>query len=642
VATDRRTTLRRRLVVAVASAGLVGVAALVAPLPAAQAEVTGNVQFTGHGWGHGRGLGQYGAYGYATNQGWPYTQILSHYYGGTTLSTEPESPITVNLTSRGGADLLVTSGRDFTVGGLLVGGGSAARIQARPDGSFVLSTSYGCASPAVWTTTITDSRVVPTVEPGNDLQAMLSICTPTGTAQYRGELSAVWADGAQRVVNRVRMEDYLRGVVPRESPASWGDAAGGKGLEALKAQAVSARSYSYAESRSTWAQTCDTTACQVYGGAGVNYTTQEDRRTDAAVAATAHVVLRSSLGLIARAEFSSSTGGYTAGGVFPAVPDDGDIVSPYHDWTAAVPATTIASAFGVGALTDIRVTQRNGLGADGGRATTVVVTGTTKRVTVTGDAVRSALGLKSDWFSVTVAPAAGPAPTPAPVQPTVFRASGNVVGASADAVPFGQPGDIPLACDWNGDGVATLGVFRAGVFFITNTPGSGTAEVTFAFGQRGDQPVCGDWDGNGTQTVGLFRNGTVFLRNSNDTGIADGSFPFGDRGDTLVAGNWDGDQYDSVGVWRRGVFYLANSNLRPVANMVVPYGAATDLPTVGDWDGNGTDTIGVYRRDTFYVRNSNTVGAADSVLGFGASGDRPLPGIWRAGGGDVIGVARGY
>ena len=107
-----------------ASAGLVAAASLVAP--SAQAALSGNVQFTGHGSGHGRGLGQYGAYGYATNQGWPYTQILAHYYGGTTQSTEPDGAITVNLTGQGGTDLIVTSGQPFTVGGVAVSGGSAA------------------------------------------------------------------------------------------------------------------------------------------------------------------------------------------------------------------------------------------------------------------------------------------------------------------------------------------------------------------------------------------------------------------------------------------------------------------------------------------------------------------------------------
>ena len=66
------------------------------------------------------------------------------------------------------------------------------------------------------------------------------------------------------------MDDYLRGVVPRESPASWGDASGGKGMAALQAQAVAARSYAAAQNRYSWAQTCDYQNCQVYGGAGLN------------------------------------------------------------------------------------------------------------------------------------------------------------------------------------------------------------------------------------------------------------------------------------------------------------------------------------------------------------------------------------
>ncbi|MBB3086140.1 SpoIID/LytB domain-containing protein [Geodermatophilus sabuli] len=636
--TDLRGRARRWATAALAGAGLVAAGLLVAPAPAADAAITGDVQFTGHGWGHGRGLGQWGAYGYATQHGWPYTQILSHYYGGTTQSGQANGVITVQLMDQEGDDLVVTSGRDFTVGGIPVSAGSAARVRAQADGSFVLSTSYGCASPAVWTTTIPHSRVVSSVEPGNDLRAMLSLCTPAGTKQYRGELSVLWATNAQHTVNSIWMEDYLRGVVPRESPASWGDAAGGKGLEALKAQSVAARSYAWAEGRSTWAKTCDTTSCQVYLGAGTNYNTLEDRRTDAAIAATAGVVLRNGAGSIVRAEFSSSTGGWTAGGVFPAIRDDGDVASPHHNWAQAVPATTIADAFGVGTLTDIRVSARNGLGADGGRVTQVQIIGTAKTVTATGATVRTKLGLKSDWFTITGVAA----PVPVPVQPVVYRGSGNVVGASAQEVLFGQPGDVPVSCDWDGDGVDTLGIFRTGVFHITNAAGSGRAEATFGFGQAGDQPVCGDWDGNGTDTVGVYRSGLVFLRNSNTTGVADGSFWFGERGDVLVVGNWDGDPFDTVGVWRRGTYYLANSNLRPVADAVVPYGAATDQPTVGDWDADGTDTIGVYRTDAFYLRNSNRVGAADAVVPFGAVGDRPLPGRWTARAGDVVGVARAY
>ncbi len=646
MATDLRHRVRRWAAIALASAGLVSGAVLVAPAPVAQAAITGDVVFTGHGWGHGRGLGQWGAYGHATQHGWPYTQILSHYYGGTVQSGQANGVITVQLLGQAGADLVVTSGRDFSVGGVPVSAGSAARVQARSDGSFVLSTSHGCASPVVWTTTIPNSRVIPSVGPGDDLRAMLSLCTATGTKQYRGELSVTWVGGAQHTVNSIWMEDYLRGVVPRESPASWGDAASGRGAEALKAQAVAARSYAWAEGRSPWAKTCDTTSCQVYLGAGSNYEALEDRRTDAAIAATAGVVLRNTAGAIVRTEFSSSTGGWTAGGTFPAIRDDGDVASPHHDWTQAVPAATIARAFEVGTLTDIRVTARNGLGADGGRVTQTQIVGTAKSVTVSGATVRAKLGLKSDWFTVAGAtpggtpPPATPSP-PAHVQPVVYRGSGNVLGATATEVPFGQRGDVPLTCDWNGDGVDTLGVFRGGVFHVTNDPASGRAEATFGFGSAGDQPVCGDWDGNGTETVGVYRGGAVFLRNSNTTGVADGSFWFGDRGDVLVAGNWNGDRYDTVGVWRRGTYHLTNSNLRPVADAVVPYGAPTDLPTVGDWDGDGTDTVGVFRTDAFHLRNSNRAGAADAVVHFGAAGDRPLPGRWTPGA-DVVGVSRAY
>ena len=640
--TDPRRGLRRWAATALAGAGLLGAAVVVAPAPAASAAVTGDVQVTGHGWGHGRGLGQWGAYGYATQHGWQYPQILAHYYGGTVQSTEPNGVVTVQLTAQDGKDLVVTSGRDFTVGGVPVSAGSAARVQARADGTFLLSTSFGCASPTVWTTQITDSRVASSVAPGNDLQAMVSLCTATGTTQYRGELASVWAGGAQHTVNRVWMEDYLRGVVPRESPASWGDAGGGKGIEALKAQAVAARSYAWAEGRSTWAKTCDTTSCQVYAGAGASLRSLEDPRTDAAIAATAGVVLRNSVGSVIRTEFSSSTGGWTAGGTFPAVRDDGDGASPHRDWAQTIPAATIADAFGVGTLTDIKVVGRNGLGADGGRVTSVQVVGSAKTVTVTGSAARTRLGLKSDWFTLAVrGPATAPAPAPAPVQPVAYRGSANTPGATATQVAFGQRGDTPLACDWNGDGTDTAGVFRAGVFHVTDAAGSGSAQASFGFGQSGDQPVCGDWDGNGTDTVGVYRNGVVFLRNSNTTGVADGSFRFGDPGDVLVAGNWDGDPFDTVGVWRRGTFHLANSNLRPVADAVVPYGAPTDLPTVGDWDGHGTDTVGVYRADTFHLRNSNRAGVADAVVPFGAAGDRPLPGRWTPGG-DVVGVARAY
>jgi SpoIID/LytB domain protein len=637
VATDLRSSLRRRAAGAVAVAALAGAAVVGAPVPAAQAAITGDIQFTGHGWGHGRGLGQWGAYGYAVNHGWSYQQILSHYYGGTVRASQPNGVITVNLGGQDGKDLVVTSGRDFVVGGVRVSAGSAARVTARPDGTFTMATSSGCTGPVVGTTSIPNSRVVPSVgNPGNDLQAMLSLCTPAGSTQYRGELSVVWAANAQHTVNTVWMEDYLRGVVPRESPASWGDGGGGKGIEALKAQAVAARSYAWAEGRTAHAKTCDTTSCQVYLGAGTNMRPLEDARTDAAIAATGGVVLRNSTGGVVRTEFSSSTGGWSAGGNFPAVPDDGDAASPHHDWSLAVPATTIADAFGVGTLTGIRVTARNGLGADGGRASQVEVAGTAKTVTVTGATVRTKLALKSDWFVI----GSAPAPVVNPAGPAVFMAAPGGSG-TAGAVAFGDPGDVPLVGDWNGDGVDTVGVFRAGVFFLGNGTG-GQADLVFGFGQAGDQPVSGDWDGDGKDSVGVYRAGMVYLRNSLSTGVAQGQYAFGAPGDILVSGDWNGDGYDTTGVWRAGVFHLTNNNLRPTTDVQLSYGDVADLPAVGDWDGNGTDTVGVYRADAFLLRNDLKLGPAQQTVRFGNVGDRPIPGVWQPRTATAVGISRKY
>ena len=47
------------------------------------------VVIDGRGWGHGRGMSQYGALGYAINFGWSSAQILDHYYGGTTAGLAP-------------------------------------------------------------------------------------------------------------------------------------------------------------------------------------------------------------------------------------------------------------------------------------------------------------------------------------------------------------------------------------------------------------------------------------------------------------------------------------------------------------------------------------------------------------------------
>lgn len=596
-----------------------------------QAQAATPLTLNGHGYGHGRGMGQWGAYGYAINYAWSHPTILAHFYGGTGLGAEPNSTISVRLSGQDGKDLIVTSGHPFTVGGILVAAGSAAALSIRSDGKFLLNTRYSCSGPDVWSTVLSSSRILSTVaNSGNDLNAMLSLCLPAESRQYRGELALVNDGGAARTVNTVYMDEYLRAVVPSEVPASWSDGGGGLGASAVRAQAVAARSYAYAENRSSYAKTCDTTSCQVYTGAGRNGVSLEDPRTTAAVTDTYNQVLRmSSSGAIARAEFSSSTGGYTAGGTFPAIRDDGDIASPHHSWIASFSATQAGSALGVGTLTGFEVTARNGLGADGGRVLSVRVSGTSATVQLTGNDVRSRLGLMSDWFSPSSSNLA-----------SIYYRDTNTSGAATGLVSYGDPGDIALQCDWDGNGTDTPGVFRSGTWFLSND--GVDAQMVFGFGNPTDQPICGDWDGDGKDSVGVFRAGIFYLRVANAAGPADGTFQFGTAGDLAVAGNWDGDPYDTVGVFRDGRFFLANSNLRPTTDASLYLGDRGDQPVAGDWNGDGADTVGVFRAGIFYLRNVLASGPYDLAVAFGDRGDRAVPGHPNGGRIDTVAIARGY
>jgi SpoIID/LytB domain protein len=385
------------------SAVLVTVGAAVVPAQAADGQLT----VTGHGYGHGRGMGQYGAYGYAVDHGWNHGQILAHYYGGTSLATDAGNPtIGVELTRFTNADTIVT-GTSLALDGAAAGQ-PAMMLRKTAAGTVQVFRGPGCAGP--WTSwkTVSSGATVASTGSQASLGNLVRMCE-AGTAKgYRGVISVAVVGGTQYTLNRLTVDEYLRGVVPRESPASWGDAAGGRGLQALKAQSVAARSYALSSgARASGALTCDTTTCQVYGGAlswsGSTITGLEDARTDRAVSETSGQVMRAGNRAIARTEFSSSTGGWTAGGVFPAVQDLGDATAsnPNRTWTVTKSYSQVATALGTGAIRSVAVTGRNGLGADGGRVTQVTVTTTTGATKqVTGSAFRSALGLKSDWFSV--------------------------------------------------------------------------------------------------------------------------------------------------------------------------------------------------------------------------------------------------
>jgi len=212
----------------------------------------------------------------------------------------------------------------------------------------------------------------------------------------------------------------------------------------------------------------------------------------------------------------------------------------------------------------------------------------------------------------------------------LYLKNNHVSGFADVAINYGLPGDYPVVGDWDGDGTATIGVYRNGWFYLRNSNTVGFADITFPFGLPGDQPVAGDWNGDGKDTIGLYRNGRFFLRNSNSKGDPDVSFSLGIPGDVGIAGDWDGDGRDTTGVFRptNGALYLKYKNETGFADLQINYGIGGDQPVVGDWDNDGIDTIGVYRNGQFMLRNSNTIGFAEIVFALGIPGDRPIAGNW--------------
>jgi SpoIID/LytB domain protein len=377
----------RRLLTGICLSALLGLAPIVAGAANASSGIPPTLNLVGHGWGHGRGMGQYGALGYASAPyDWNYGQIVGHYYGGTKLATVANQNVNVNLTELAGAQSIVVAAPSGT---LMIAGGNA---EPQPFKS-PWTVSRGAVNIRIGTNNGSDVVVESGAFPSGQRSFQGSILLPASPAQ-------VW--------NVVPLEAYVDGVVPRESPASWPAAA-------LEAQAVAARSYALADlAGSGLPYICDTTACQVYGGDPAQYGPESAsfyQQSDAAVAATAYQVLECNADAacgsptqIALTEFSSSTGGYTAGGAFPAVPDLGDATpsNPNHTWTASVATAQIQAAFpAVGALESVSITGRNGLGDLGGRVTQMVLAGTAGQVTITGSQFAGALGLKSNWFAFT-------------------------------------------------------------------------------------------------------------------------------------------------------------------------------------------------------------------------------------------------
>lgn len=357
------------------------------------------VTMVGRGWGHGIGMSQWGAYGFAKN-GATYEEILTHYYTGIELGRVDNAPIRVRL--RGGVrsvKLTCANTYDATGGGeqLRIPGGTTATV-SWADGTYrvtagSLTKSFG--APVVFTPSAGQLRTVTPDDWGK-----------TGT--YRGTIRVLHTSTGFTVINRLPLESYLRGVVPHEMPASWP-------AEALKAQACAARSY--AERARKPGQAFDvycTTRDQAYGGVR-----SETAATNAAVRATAGVVPTYDGAPIAAFYFSTS-GGHTENienvwqtspvPYLKGVPDPYDTFSPLHLWPEnpirhpdtwyedRLGAYSAANPTGVkGTLRTVVVLER---GASP-RVVKAALVGSGGVTVVSGAALRFKLALRDTWVRFT-------------------------------------------------------------------------------------------------------------------------------------------------------------------------------------------------------------------------------------------------
>ena len=476
----------------------------------------------GHGWGHGRGMSQWGAQG-AASQGVTADTITSTYYPGTTRAVLPNSAIRVLLQADEGRDTQV-----YAAPGLKVTDLASGATAVLPDGPSRWRATVSDAglhlqslTGATWSP-YTPGSATPTVSTyAGPVRfsgpSFVRVAFPDGTSRdYRGAVQAV-KTGATTLqsIDVLSLEDYLLGVVPRESSSSWQPAA-------LQAQAIAARSYS-ANKRSRVPSTarydiCDTTQCQVFGGSRVyksdgSSIALEPASTTDAVRATAGVV-RTYNGTPIFAEFSSSNGGWSTAGDVPYLVArrddwDGAVANPVHAWNAALRATDLQSRFpAVGTLKRIRVTARDGNGEWGGRVKQVVLEGVSSSgvatsVSTTGVGVYRARtwpaysdGLRSTWWRITASTDAAVVTKSA--APRLVRAPGPSTGRVT--VTMKNVGSTSWAADGlhlavsspPGQADALVGgSSRPGVLVRPTTgsiaPGA-TADFSFALDAAGVQP----------------------------------------------------------------------------------------------------------------------------------------------------------
>jgi stage II sporulation protein D len=388
----------------------------------ASAATSSNWTIRGAGFGHGIGLSQYGAYGYAAH-GANAQDIVLHYFKGTHLGNAAGRTIRVLLQS--GTGTVWVSGAT-RAGNHKLDSTKSYRLM-RSGLGVELRTARGKRI-ATMTGVVTVSS-----SSGSFVLGGRAINGLTG-GRYRGKLEVRAATfGGLVAVNALALDDYIKGVIVGEMPTSWPQ-------QALQAQAIVARSYALTTDAggAVFDQYPDTRSQMYYG------MSRETSGTNQAVQATAgQIVLYGSN--VATTYYFSTSGGRTENvenswpGTAPvaylkSVDDPYHNLSPRHRWHFVWSTSTLDGKLGgfvKGKLRSIKVTKR-GVSP---RIVDAQVIGSRGTTNVTGPQLRSRLGLYDSWaYFVHIKSGQGGASTqttPAPAANGAPVTSGGGVTAAA-------------------------------------------------------------------------------------------------------------------------------------------------------------------------------------------------------------------
>jgi stage II sporulation protein D len=384
---------------------------------------SGAFVFSGHGLGHGVGMSQYGAQG-AARLGCEARTILQTYFPGTQVAqTSVPRGVILGLAHRARAmDVEAVSGPvKWELCGLSNAceavpvtqrSGVTWTVAVRPDGSYALSQRGA----ALWTGG-DKTRILRATLSQVDSDGRVVRLPFTGVRYKWGllQFDSVLTTPTTMVVTLdiPSVERYLRGVA--EMPKTWP-------TEALRAQAIAARSYAISQINPL--KLLKPCRCHLYATMQNQiYRGYDQELADApagsgwveAVDATAGQTIRYQ-NRVVEAFYASSHGGHSESGLFafggnspylkPVDDSRWDLASdnPYRSWSVGVSADKLGAVAGVGRATRIELpSPRGALGRVGDPARGyggVRVEGTMGTVTLSGQSLKSALGLRSTLFSV--------------------------------------------------------------------------------------------------------------------------------------------------------------------------------------------------------------------------------------------------